>query len=112
MGPLLGFCLGINGTFVGTLPMQTDLLKGELRHGWLGVPEVFTPYDFLGAALGAYFIYQGATKQCNPLVNVGLGSVMLFIHTQRFFYAPRTKDGLIKLLKALDVKEEDIKGAL
>lgn len=87
------------------------LLKDELRAGWLGVPKAYTLYDFLGFGLGAYFIYAAvAPMRYRPpaWVNIMLGGAMIYIHSQRFFYAPQTRDGLRKLLTALDIKPDDI----
>lgn len=92
--------------------MPNELLKAELRGGWLGVPEAYTAYDFLGFALGSYFIIDGVVqitaerkKKPNwwPIARIGLGAIMFYIHTQRFFYAPQSKEGLQKLLTALDI---------
>jgi hypothetical protein len=45
-------------------------------------------------------------------VTIALGAIMVYIHSQRFFYAPQSKEGLIALLKSLDVKPAEIAGAL
>ena len=91
---------------------MNDLIKQDLRSGWLGVPTVYEPLDFLGVALGSYFIYQGVTHRAPDWVTISLGAIMVYIHSRRFFYAPQTRDGLIRLMKHLDVTPEQITGAL
>lgn len=90
---------------------RNELLRAELRGAWLGVPQAYNLFDFTGAALGAYFIYSAVGKDkrfAPPWFTASLGVLMIFIHTQRFFYAPQTKEGLRRLLTALDIKPEDI----
>ena len=89
-------------------PELPELYKHEIRAGWLDVPEAFHPIDFLGAAMGSYFIWHGATGKGPQWATIGLGTIMVWIHLQRFFYAPQGQTGLIRLLKAVDVKREDI----
>lgn len=89
---------------------MNELLKDELRSGWLGIERPFQPLDFLGAALGAYFIWDAVTGKGDKWINVGLGSIMIFIHTKRFLFAPSDKEGLERLLKTLDVRPEEIAG--
>ena len=84
-------------------------MTGELRQGWLAVPEAYTPYDFLGAALGAYFLWDGVTGKGPNWMNIALGSIMVYIHTQRFFYAPQTQAGVERLLKSVGIKKEDLR---
>lgn len=91
---------------------MNDLIKQDLRSGWLGIAETYQPLDFLGVALGSYFVYQGVTHKAPDWLTISLGAIMIYIHSQRFFYAPQTRDGLIKLLQHLDVKPEEITGAL
>ena len=86
-----------------------DLLKHELRGAWLGVPDAYHILDGLGAAMGAYFIYDGVRyPRQTAWLNIGLGAIMIFIHTQRFFYAPQNREGLNRLLNALEIRPEDI----
>ena len=87
---------------------MNDLLKQEFRGGWLGVPDAYQPLDFLGIALGAYFLYAGATNKAPNWLTAALGGVMIFIHSQRFFYAPRDRAGLIRIAKALDLTQQDL----
>lgn len=94
---------------------MTEFQKYELRSGWLGMAEKFQPLDALGVALGSYFIYQGTTNRAPDWLTISLGAIMVYIHSQRFFFAPQDKDGLVRLLKSLDVtpaEVESIKGAL
>ena len=91
---------------------MNDLLKQELRSGWLGIDNPYQPLDFLGAALGSYFIWNAVTGKGEPWVNIALGSIMVFIHTKRFFFAPSDREGLIRLLQQLDVTPEEISGQL
>lgn len=86
---------------------MNELLRQELRAGWLGVGETYQPLDFLGAALGAYFLYAGATNKAPNWLTAALGGVMIYIHTQRFFYAPKSRDGLIRLAKVLKLEQQD-----
>lgn len=91
---------------------MNDLIKQDLRAGWLGIGTAYQPLDFLGVALGSYFVYQGVTHKAPDWLTVSLGAIMIYIHSQRFFYAPQTKDGLIKLLKTLNVSADEISGQL
>ena len=84
-----------------------DLLKQELRSGWLGVGDAYQPLDALGIALGAYFLYAGATKKAPCWLTATLGGIMIFIHSQRFLYAPKDRAGLIRLAKALNLSQQD-----
>ncbi len=88
------------------------IVKTEMRGGWLGIPEPFEVIDFLGVALGSYFMYDGVTRKGPQWLTIGLGAIMIYIHSQRFFYAPQSKEGLRALLKALDVKPAEITGLL
>lgn len=84
------------------------MIKREMRGGWLGIPEPFEAIDFLGMALGGYFLYNGVTSKGPQWLTIGLGAIMVYIHSQRFFYAPQSKAGLVNLLKSLDVTAEEI----
>jgi len=86
---------------------RNNLLSQELRAGWLGVGDKYQPLDALGTALGAYFLYAGATNKAPDWLTAALGGVMIFIHTQRFFYAPKDRAGLIRLAKALNLSQRD-----
>ncbi len=86
------------------------IVKDEFRGGWLGLPEPFELIDLLGFGLGAYFLYDGVTRKGPQWLTVSLGAIMIYIHTQRFFYAPQTKAGLINLLNSLDISPEEIEG--
>lgn len=84
------------------------LLKSELRHGWLGFSEQYELFDALGAGLGAFFLWQAVSGKHLRWASAVLGGIMIYIHTQRFFYAPETKSGLIRLLKSLDITSEEL----
>ncbi|KKN49733.1 hypothetical protein LCGC14_0639830 [marine sediment metagenome] len=88
------------------------LLKQELRGGWLDIGAPYQPLDFLGVALGAYFIYAGMSDRAPPALTIGLGALMVYIHSRRFFYAPKTREGLLRLLKQLDVTPQELLGDL
>lgn len=87
---------------------MNDLIKQELRGGWLGMPRQFEAIDFLGFALGSYFLYDGVTNKGPRWVTISLGAIMIYIHSQRFFYAPTTKEGLVNLLENLNVTPEEV----
>ena len=84
-----------------------ELLSQELRGGWLGVGDAYQPLDALGIALGAYFLYTGATNKTPHWLTATLGGVMIYIHAQRFFYAPKDRAGLIRIAKALNLSPRD-----
>lgn len=93
--------------------MPTEVLpivKREFRGGWLGLPEPFEVIDLLGFALGSYFLWNGVTKKGPQWLTVSLGAIMMYIHSQRFFYAPQTKAGLINLMQKLEITPEEIEG--
>ena len=85
----------------------TPWLKQELRGGWLGLPEAYTPYDLLGVGLGTYFFLAGL-RGLTPGhgLTMGLGLLMIWIHGQRFLYAPQDREGLNRLLRSLDIIPE------
>lgn len=85
-----------------------EVFKHEIRAGWLEVPEAYHPIDAIGAAMGSYFIYQGTTGKGPDWLTVSLGAIMVWIHAQRFFYAPQSQAGLTRLLRAVDIKREDV----
>ncbi len=86
---------------------MNEVLKHELRGGWLGVPEAYHPFDALGAGMGAWFIYDAVQyPRRTAWVNIALGAIMIYIHSQRFFYAPQDKAGLDRLLNALDIPQQ------
>ena len=91
---------------------MTEMMKNELRGGWLGLPKPFKPIDLLGVGLGSYFIYSAVTNKAPPWLTISLGAIMIYIHSQRFFYAPQTKEGLQALLTQLNVTPQEITGTL
>lgn len=90
--------------------LAQHLMTEELRGGWLNVPRAYTLFDLLGAGLGAYMVYMGIRDRGDwqGRVAIGLGAVMIFIHTQRFFYAPQTAAGLSRLARAIDLDRADL----
>lgn len=82
-------------------------MRQELRGGWLGVGDAYQPLDALGIALGAYFLYAGATKKAPCWLTATLGGVMIYIHSQRFLYAPKDRAGLIRLAQSLKLQQKD-----
>jgi len=88
---------------------MNELLRQELRAGWLGAGDAYQPLDLLGTALGAYFLYAGATSKAPNWLTATLGGVMIFIHAQRFFYAPKDRAGLIRLAKVLKLTPKDFR---
>lgn len=87
---------------------MNDLIKQDLRSGWLGIERPYQPLDLLGVALGSYFIYDGVTQRGPQWLTISLGAIMVYIHSRRFFFAPESRDGLVRLMKQLDVKPEEI----
>jgi len=70
--------------------IKNQLLEEELRNAF-GCPQRFQLLDFLGVGLGSYFaLFAAEILKKNPgnklaVVAVGLGAIMIFIHSQRFF---------------------------
>ena len=88
---------------------MNDLTRVELRQGWLGVPRPYQPFDAIGVAMGAYFIWDAVdTPRDTAWINIALGAVMIYIHSQRFLFAPQDKGGLNRLLNSVGVRREDI----
>ena len=92
--------------------MPQDLIKQDLRSGWLEIGMKWQPLDFLGVALGSYFLYDGVTHKGKDWITIALGAIMIYIHSQRFFYAPQSREGLIRLLNDLQVTPEELTGQL
>lgn len=91
---------------------MNELIKQEFRGGWLGLPEPFETLDLLGVALGSYFVYEGVTGKGPQWLTISLGAIMIYIHSQRFFYAPQSKAGLINLLEQLEITPEEVAGTM
>ena len=88
---------------------MNELLQHELRGAWLGMPKAYTPMDALGVGMGAYFLWDGwNTQRPTSWLSISLGAVMIYIHAQRFYYAPQTKAGLTRLLNALEIDAQDL----
>ena len=93
--------------------MANDVLLQEHRGGWLGMPRKYSIVDMAGVALGGYMAYMGVrelrrTESWQGVAAVGFGAVMIWIHMQRFFYAPQDQRGFIKLARELEVTQADI----
>ena len=69
-------------------------IKREEVANWLGTPRKYQAIDFLGVGLGSYFLWEALKSSGKrtgvPWINVGLGAIMVYIHSERFFYAPQT----------------------
>ena len=81
----------------------------ELRAGWLGITRRYEPLDFLGAALGSYFIYSGVTGKTPRWLTIALGATMVYIHTRRFFYAPKDMGGALRLMADVGVTPDELR---
>lgn len=68
-----------------------DRIKTEERRVAAGVPLRFQLIDGLGVLLGGWFIAETLRRPDPSWINVGLGAVMVYIHSERFFYAPQVK---------------------
>lgn len=94
--------------------MTNDLLLQEHRGGWLGMPRKYSIIDLAGAGMGGYMGYLGyrelqrSSGSWQGLLAIALGGVMIWIHTQRFFYAPQDQRGFIKLARELEVTQSDL----
>ena len=87
----------------------TELQRQELRAGYLGIKRRYEPLDFLGVALGAFFIWDAVAKKKAPQwVPIALGSIMVYIHSRRFFYAPKDAGGALRLLRDVGVTSEEL----
>lgn len=91
---------------------MSPLMRDELRGGWLGIPRQFSPLDLLGVAMGSYFIYSGATGRGPEWLTISIGAIMVYIHTRRFVYAPQDREGLVRLLRDLEVTPDELRGML
>jgi len=87
---------------------MTELMRQELRSGWLGLDEKFQPLDALGVALGSYFIWNGVTHRGPDWMTISLGAIMVWIHSRRFLFAPSDRAGLVRLLQSLEVTPQDL----
>lgn len=86
-----------------------DLLQQELRAGWLGFSRRYEPLDFLGAALGSFFIYSGVTGRTPRWLTIALGATMVYIHTRRFFYAPKDMGGALRLMADVGASPDELR---
>ena len=84
---------------------QGPLLEQELR-AWLGRPAAYHPLDFLGVALGSYFLWQ--SWRHGRAAGAGLGALMIAIHGVRFFYAPHNPAQLRRVVEAAGLRWEDV----
>jgi len=83
---------------------MNQLLQDELRGGWLGVPRQYTLLDFLGIAFGVALLV--AARKHRDFTLAALGGVAVYIHSQRFFYAPQTGEGLRSLVRTVGIPPE------
>lgn len=60
-----------------------QLLMEEARHV-AGLTQPWQLLDFFGVVLGGYFVWEGWKRNG---INVGLGVMMMYIHSRRFFPA-------------------------
>lgn len=65
-------------------------IKAEEARNFLGAPRKYQLIDFLGVGLGSYFIWETLRRPRPEWVNVALGAIMIYIHSERFVYAPQT----------------------
>ncbi len=91
---------------------MNNLLKQELRGGWLDIGDKFQAIDFFGMALGSYFLWDGVTKKGPQWLTVSIGAIMIYIHSQRFYYAPKSQEGLKRLMRDLDITPEELQNLL
>ncbi len=91
---------------------MNELLKQELRGGWLDIGDKFQAIDFFGMALGSYFLWDGVTGKGPKWVTVSIGAIMVYIHSQRFYYAPKSREGLMRLMRDLDVSPEELQNLI
>ncbi len=82
------------------------LLQQELRGAWLGRPARYHLLDFLGVALGSFFLWR-SWRDRRPLA-MGLGALMIVIHSTRFFYAPQDPAGVARLLRSVGLTWDDV----
>ncbi len=74
-------------------------LKNEEIRNYCNCPKKFQLIDGLGAGLGIFFVISNIRGLKNQgfngwnAVGLGLGSIMLYIHTARFFWAEEIKSG-------------------
>lgn len=87
---------------------MNNLTRWELRAGWLGIPRPFSAFDLIGVAMGAAMIYTGASPRAPRWLPIALGGTMIFIHAQRFFYAPQDRAGLMALMRELEVTPAEL----
>ncbi len=92
--------------------MATEIQKYEYRSGWLGLPKPFHPFDLIGVSMGALIIWSAVDNRAPKWVPIALGGIMVYIHSQRFFNAPQSRDGLIRLLDATGVSARELQPLL
>lgn len=91
----------------GTPPTRLPpLLQQEIRGGWLGRPVPFHALDFLGVALGSYFLWQ--SWRDGRGLGAALGLLMIGIHGVRFFYAPTDPAKLHRLVESVGLRWDDL----
>lgn len=75
-----------------------DRIENEELRNFCNCPKEYQLIDFFGAFLGAFFLVQNAiflSKRFNYLniAGIGLGAIMFYIHTARFWWAEDVKSG-------------------
>ncbi len=73
-----------------------EIFRQEIRNH-CDCPEKFQLIDALGSGLGAFFFIKNWKELKDRKFNgwnamgLGLGAIMMYIHTGRFFYAKKVK---------------------
>ncbi len=70
-------------------------ISNEEHRTLLGRPRKWQLLDFMGVAYGTYFIWESWTRRKPNLTNIMIATTMLYIHSERFFYAPQRKRDIV-----------------
>lgn len=54
-----------------------------------GRPEKFQIVDAIGIAYGSLFLFHAATGKVPPWLVAAVAGTMVYIHSERYFYAPQ-----------------------
>ena len=66
-------------------------IEAEEQRNVLGRPKKFQIVDGIGIAYGSYFIWATMNPKKAPTwLNIAIAATMIYIHSERFFYAPQT----------------------
>lgn len=74
-------------------------IKNEELKNFCNCPEKYQLIDFFGAGMGTFFIIKNAYQMKKNgyshlnAVGLGVGTIMAYIHTARFFWAEDVKTG-------------------